>query len=81
MPKLAAPPRNELSALSGSNERIVRYLEALAPALEDLVTLTGSGAPAGVPANRSRLYIDIDNNILYMNTDPEYGASTGWVAV
>lgn len=72
-----APPRTELSAIAGINERVVRYLESLSTAIQDATMLTGNGAPS-VPANNSRLYLDIDTGIVYVNTDPEYGSITGW---
>lgn len=40
--------------------------------------LTGNGSPEGIqPANASRLYLDLDNNDIYVN--PVIGSRTGWV--
>lgn len=45
-----------------------------------LYMLTGSGSPEGVePSNASRLYLDTDNNDIWVN--PEVGVKTGWVPV
>lgn len=81
-PQIIVPPRNELSAIQGVNERIVRYLEFLSQGVNDARMLTGTGSPEGVvSANSSRLYMDLENGNLYKNTNPEYGINTGWVLV
>jgi hypothetical protein len=77
-----APPRNELSAIGGINERVVRYLESLSSAIQDATIQEGSGTPNNsVEANRSRMYLDLDSGDLYVNTSPEYGSKTGWQVV
>lgn len=79
MPSPKAPPRNEIAALAGINERTIRYFEEIAAYLTDLTPLQGSGAPTGLKANASRLYVDVVGGALYVNTNPAYGATTGWV--
>lgn len=79
MPDLKAPPRGELSAISGINERVVRYLEQLSNTAADATMLTGSGSPVGVVnANSSRLYMDLTTGDVYKNTSPDYGNNTAW---
>lgn len=79
---VTAPRRADLSALLGSTERVIKYLEALGDAINDARMLTGEGPPEGViQANSSRLYVDILTSTLYKNTNPEYGQKTGWSAV
>lgn len=74
-----APPRSELSAINGINERVVRYLEQLSIAAADATMLTGSGSPVGVVnANRSRLYMDLATGDVYKNTSPDYGNNSAW---
>lgn len=80
MSSLPPPPRNELQAISGINERIVRYLEALSSAVSDATMLTGNGSPVGVvSANSSRLYMDLQTGDVYKNTSPDYGNNAAWV--
>lgn len=79
MPDLKAPPRGELSAINGINERVVRYLEQLSNAAADATMQTGSGSPVGVVnANSSRLYMDLSTGDVYKNTSPDYGNNTAW---
>lgn len=80
-PLIQSPPRNELTSIDGINERTVRYLESLYSSIKDATMLTGSGNPDGIPANSSRLYMDLDNGNLYKNTDVEYGSAGGWVLI
>jgi hypothetical protein len=79
-PTTPAPPRNELVSIAGINERIVSYLENLSRVAQDATMITGEGPPT-VAANSSRLYLDLANNQLYVNTSPEYGSTTGWQVV
>ena len=78
-PLTQSPPRNELSAIDGINERTVRYLESLYASIKDATMITGLGPPTNVPANSSRLYMNLDNGDLYKNTAIEYGSVGGWV--
>lgn len=81
-PEIKSPPRNELSAIDGINERVMRYLESLSYGINDARMLTGAGSPAGtVRANSSRLYMNLDNGDLYKNTSADYGDTAGWVLV
>ena len=81
-PEIKSPPRGELAAIGGINERVMRYLEALSLGVNDARMQTGSGSPEGVVrANSSRLYMDIDIGALYKNTAAGYGETTGWVLV
>lgn len=79
-PTTPAPPRNELAAIAGVNERIIRYLENLSQVAQDATMITGEGPPI-VAANSSRLYLDLANNQLYVNTSPDYGSTSGWQVV
>lgn len=80
MPDLKAPPRRELSAINGINDRVVRYLEQLSNAVADATMQTGSGSPVGVVnANSSRLYMDLTTGDVYKNTSPDYGNNSAWV--
>jgi len=81
-PQIKSPPRNELTALAGINERVMRYLEGLSSAITDTRTQTGTGSPEGVTkSNSSRLYIDLATGDLYKNTASTYGSITGWALV
>lgn len=72
--------RSDLASIPGISDRTARYIEGLSPAIDDVTTLTGVGSPAGVVrANRSRLYIDTDNNQLWFNVSAIYGDTAGWV--
>lgn len=74
--------RSDLAAIVGLNDRALRYLENLAHAIDDVAPAEGSGNPVGVVrANRSRQYIDLDNNQLWINVAPAYGDNQLWVAV
>lgn len=76
---LKSPPRNELAAIGGINERVIRYLEQLSNAVSDATMQTGSGSPVGVVmANNSRLYMDLTTGDVYKNTSPNYGDKTAW---
>lgn len=79
MPDLKAPPRGELAAINGINERVVRYLEQLSNAVADATMLTGNGSPVDVVnANSSRLYMDLTTGDVYKNTSPDYGNNSAW---
>lgn len=81
-PSASAPPRKELAAIAGINERTVRYMENLSLAVADATMKTGDGPPTNVvEANSSRLYLDLANGVLYVNTSEEYGSKTGWQVV
>lgn len=81
-PEVKAPPRGELAAIEGINERVMRYLEALSLGVNDARMQTGTGSPVGVVrSNSSRLYMDISTGDLYKNTSATYGDTVGWVLV
>ena len=80
MSSLPVPPRNEIQAINGINERVVRYLESLSLSATDATMLTGDGSPVGVVnANSSRLYMDLKSGDVYKNTSPDYGNNSAWV--
>lgn len=81
-PSIPVPPRKELAAISGINERTVRYMENLSIAVADATMKTGDGPPNNVvEANSSRLYLDLASGVLYVNKSSEYGSKTDWQAV
>jgi hypothetical protein len=81
-PSIPAPPRNELASIGGINERVIRYMENLSAAVADATMKTGDGPPTNVvEANSSRLYLDLANGVLYVNTSADYGSKTGWQVV
>jgi len=78
-PSIPVPPRKELAAIAGINERTVRYMENLSIAVADATMKTGDGPPNNVvEANSSRLYLDLASGVLYVNTSSEYGSKTDW---
>ena len=78
-PSIPVPPRKEIAAIAGINERTVRYMENLSLAVADATMKTGGGPPNNaVEANSSRLYLDITSGVLYVNTSSEYGSKTDW---
>ena len=70
--------RDSLASLT-RDERLIRYLEGLAQAIDDRATMTGLGPPTGVTSNLSRLYIDLDAGDLWVNTNTEERQRTGRV--
>jgi hypothetical protein len=81
-PSIPVPPRKELAAIAGINDRTVRYMENLSLAVADATMKTGDGPPNNaVEANSSRLYLDLASGVLYVNKSSEYGSKTDWQAV
>ena len=81
-PSIPVPPRKELAAIAGINDRTVRYMENLSLAVADATMKTGEGPPNNaVEANSSRLYLDLASGVLYVNKSSEYGSKTDWQAV
>lgn len=63
-----------------TDERLIRWVEALAQEIDDSRPLRGSGNPNGqVQANASRLYIDADTGDLWLNNSPLERQSGDWI--
>lgn len=63
-----------------TDERLIRWVEALAQEIDDSRTLLGSGNPNGqAQANASRMYIDQDTGDLWINNSIQERQVTGWI--